>query len=427
MDAMEFNKIAAAVLAPALGLLMINWAGELIYEPAHSYDHDDQAYVIDLPDAEEEVMVADAGPSIHELLASADPAGGEALWRQCSACHKLVEGENGVGPYLYNVVGREIAAVDAFSYSSILNEYGAEGRVWDAENLNAFLEAPRSWAPGTNMGYNGMRRDTDRADMIAYLITSSGGEVSDFIEAAAPAVEPEVDAAEATVEETVTEMAEEATTAAEETVAAVDEAINDAATDVAETAEAVDSATEEAVAGATEAVEGAVADATEAAEDAVAEATDAAEGAVEGATEMAGAAEEAAGETIASAEQAVEDTTAAVEEGAAAVLPAFMQNASAEAGERVFRQCRACHVLEDGVNRVGPHLYDIVGREIGGVEGFRYSNTLAEMDGAWTYENLDAFLEAPRQWAPGTKMSYAGLRKPEDRANIIAYLEAASE
>jgi len=96
--------------------------------------------------------------------------------------------------------------------------------------------------------------------------------------------------------------------------------------------------------------------------------------------------------------------------------------ADAGAGERVFSKCKACHKLEDGANGVGPHLYSIVDRAIGKDGAFGYSNVLAESTDAWTPENLNAFLENPKGWAPGTKMNFAGLNKIEDRANLIAYL-----
>jgi len=96
-------------------------------------------------------------------------------------------------------------------------------------------------------------------------------------------------------------------------------------------------------------------------------------------------------------------------------------------GEKVWRQCRACHKMEDGRNGVGPHLNGIVGRDIASVEGFRYSSSLEDLDGAWTADELNAWLEDPKAYAPGNKMSYRGLRKEEDRAAVIAYMQDASE
>ncbi|GAA4219751.1 cytochrome c family protein [Sagittula sp. NFXS13] len=102
----------------------------------------------------------------------------------------------------------------------------------------------------------------------------------------------------------------------------------------------------------------------------------------------------------------------------------------AEAGEKVFRKCKACHqVGEDAKNRVGPVLNGVVGSVVGSKEDFDYSDTLAGMHDEgkeWTPENLAAFLEKPRDYAKGTKMAFAGLRKEEDRTNVIAYLATFS-
>ena len=97
--------------------------------------------------------------------------------------------------------------------------------------------------------------------------------------------------------------------------------------------------------------------------------------------------------------------------------------ADAGAGERRWRQCQACHKLEDGANGTGPHLYAVVGRDIGAGGGFGYSEVLATLEGDWTPEALSGFLEDPRGYANGTKMSYAGMDDVEDRANLIAYLQ----
>lgn len=112
------------------------------------------------------------------------------------------------------------------------------------------------------------------------------------------------------------------------------------------------------------------------------------------------------------------------EEGEEVAFADVYAEADAGAGERLFRQCSACHKLEDGANATGPHLYQVVGRDIGGVSGYEYSDALAGSDQAWSPENLDGFIADPSGWAPGTKMTYNGLGDIEDRANLIAYLEA---
>jgi cytochrome c len=96
--------------------------------------------------------------------------------------------------------------------------------------------------------------------------------------------------------------------------------------------------------------------------------------------------------------------------------------ADAAAGEKVFAKCKACHKV-DGSNGTGPHLNGVVDRAKAHVEGFGYSDVLIGMAAdAWTPANLDAFLINPKAYAPGTKMSFAGLPKPADRANLIAWL-----
>ena len=99
-------------------------------------------------------------------------------------------------------------------------------------------------------------------------------------------------------------------------------------------------------------------------------------------------------------------------------------SADAGAGEKLWRQCQACHKL-DGTDGTGPHLNGVVGRDKGGVSGYGYSEILASMEGDWTPENLSGFIENPKDYAPGTKMSYKGMDDVEDRANLIAYLQAA--
>lgn len=96
--------------------------------------------------------------------------------------------------------------------------------------------------------------------------------------------------------------------------------------------------------------------------------------------------------------------------------------ADASKGEKVFGKCKACHKLEDGANGTGPHLWNVVDRQVSVVEGYRYSGALVKVAQVWSPENLDGFLKKPKTYAPGTKMGFAGLKKPQDRANLIAYL-----
>jgi len=98
--------------------------------------------------------------------------------------------------------------------------------------------------------------------------------------------------------------------------------------------------------------------------------------------------------------------------------------ADASAGEQLFRQCAACHTAEEGgPNRVGPNLWGVVDRQIGSVEGFRYSRALAGSEEFWTLENLNAYLENPRAARPGNSMGFAGLRNEAHRMSMLAYLK----
>ncbi|WP_116598055.1 c-type cytochrome [Primorskyibacter marinus] len=101
----------------------------------------------------------------------------------------------------------------------------------------------------------------------------------------------------------------------------------------------------------------------------------------------------------------------------------LLEAADPEKGAKVFSKCRACHKVEPDANGTGPTLYQVVGREVDSVDGFAYSGALEKVADVWTPEHLNGFLENPKGYAPGTKMSFAGLKKPEDRADLIAYLD----
>lgn len=98
-------------------------------------------------------------------------------------------------------------------------------------------------------------------------------------------------------------------------------------------------------------------------------------------------------------------------------------SADASAGESLWRNCRSCHSLEADRNGTGPTLHGVVGRAVDAVAGFNYSGALLQMGDTWTVDALFHFLENPRQAAPGTRMTFAGLRSPQDRVNLIKYLE----
>ncbi len=130
-------------------------------------------------------------------------------------------------------------------------------------------------------------------------------------------------------------------------------------------------------------------------------------------------------ETPAPAADPVEEAAAepAAEPAAEVETVAAVDPALVEAGEKVFKKCTACHKLDDGARGSGPHLFNVVGRDIGGVDGFKYSKTLANMEGVWDEATLAAFLANPKKFARGTRMSFAGLKKEADIVAVTEYLK----
>ncbi len=96
-------------------------------------------------------------------------------------------------------------------------------------------------------------------------------------------------------------------------------------------------------------------------------------------------------------------------------------------GEKIFKRCKTCHTLEDGKNRVGPHLFGLFGRAAGSVEGYKYSKAMKESGIVWDEEKLDVYLTKPKDLVPKTKMNFPGLKDEQDRIDIIAYLKEATQ
>ena len=116
---------------------------------------------------------------------------------------------------------------------------------------------------------------------------------------------------------------------------------------------------------------------------------------------------------------------AVAEEKPVAVL---LASADLALGEKTAKKCGACHSFEKGgANKVGPALYGVLDRDIGGVEGFAYSAALAEKPGNWDYEALNGFLKSPKDWAKGTKMAFSGIEKETERAGVIMYLRSLAD
>ena len=109
-------------------------------------------------------------------------------------------------------------------------------------------------------------------------------------------------------------------------------------------------------------------------------------------------------------------------------IAALMAMGDLAVGEKVFKKCAACHsIVKGGGNNIGPALYNVVGRQIGVVNDYKYSKALSGYGKEWTFEELNGYLIKPAKWIKGTKMAFAGLRKEKDRASVILYLNQNSD
>lgn len=102
-------------------------------------------------------------------FADGDAAKGENVFKKCKACHVADEEKNKVGPHLVNIVGRKAASVDGYKYSPAMTAKAEEGLVWDEANLSTYLTKPKDFVPKTKMAFAGLKKEDDRADLIAYL------------------------------------------------------------------------------------------------------------------------------------------------------------------------------------------------------------------------------------------------------------------
>lgn len=169
LDTMTMTKVVGAGCGSLLVLLLGSWAAEAIYTtatPAHGDEEHAQAYTIDTGASED--AGEEAGVPFADLLAAADVAAGEKVFAKCKACHKL-DGTNGTGPHLDGIVDKAKAASEGFAYSPALAAMSGES--WTPENLDAFLENPRGYVPGTKMGFAGLPNPEERANLVAWLQT----------------------------------------------------------------------------------------------------------------------------------------------------------------------------------------------------------------------------------------------------------------
>ena len=429
MDELEISKIFGAGCAALLAFVGFGQLGSAVVSVEQL---DEPAFIVEIDEEEgaDDVEVVERMP-IGQLMAMANIDDGAKVFRKCSACHKVEEGAaNGVGPALYGIVGRDIGSVDGYSYSNVLAEMDGQ---WDFAALDGFLEAPKVWAPGTKMGFAGLSKAEDRASVIAWLNEKSASPLP------MPAADAGADEQAAVIEEDAP--AAEVAEAEQETVETEVKVVESAEEDV-ETMKVEMPSEEAQVAGAEVAEEKAIEEETAEtkvveteAKDEVAEVAkveepkeaEVAAAAVEEPKEVEVAAAEVEPEKAPAKPAASEPAAAAAAAPAAAAATGLMALADLDKGKKVFRKCRACHKVEAGKNGVGPHLWGVVGRDIGAVDGFKYSDALKGKGGKWDVESLDGFLLKPKEWAPGTKMAFGGLRKDVDRASVIAWLNEQSD
>lgn len=169
---MDFNKISAGLLAAGVVFVAAIIGGETVFAPDKL---EKQAYVIDTGVSADSTAAQDTGPKymvgeeFAALVASANIAKGEKLIKKCTACHAFNQGgANKVGPALWGIIDQDIASVAGFKYSGALSS--VEGN-WTVENMNAWLYKPKAFAKGNKMSFAGLKKDQDRANLIAYLKT----------------------------------------------------------------------------------------------------------------------------------------------------------------------------------------------------------------------------------------------------------------
>lgn len=174
MDSFELNKLIGAFLAVVFVVFSVGIVSDSIFA---THAPETPGYAIEVAEEESGAGAGpvEEGPSIVELLQTADAEAGQSAFRPCAACHTAEEGgANRVGPNLWGIVNRPVATHEGFSYSAGMREFSQGGSVsWDYEHLSEFLKSPRNYVSGTSMAFAGIRNPQQEANLIVYLRTLS--------------------------------------------------------------------------------------------------------------------------------------------------------------------------------------------------------------------------------------------------------------
>jgi cytochrome c len=187
MDSFEINKMIGALLGVVFIIFSVSIISDSIFAAPVP---EKEGFLIEAAEpAEGAAKESVAEVPIAVLLASADADAGAAVFKKCGACHTGDKGgANKVGPNLWNIVNRPVASHEGFSYSAAMKTFAEGGTVWDYDHLNHFLASPKGLVKGTAMGFAGVKKPEERANLIAYLRTLADSPVP-LPEAAAPAAE----------------------------------------------------------------------------------------------------------------------------------------------------------------------------------------------------------------------------------------------
>jgi cytochrome c len=170
-DTMTMTKVLGAVCGSLLVFLLGSWAADEIYKMGGGHGEGEehaQSYTIDTGASEEAAPAEEAAVDVLALVAASDAAAGEKVFAKCKACHKI-DGTDGTGPHLNGVVNRAKASSAGYGYSDVL--LGMASESWTPENLYAFIQNPKGYAPGTKMSFAGLGKSEDLGNLIAYLDT----------------------------------------------------------------------------------------------------------------------------------------------------------------------------------------------------------------------------------------------------------------